>query len=66
MARYAKAEPDVSSVVLACTRAEARALSWLMRERVLARTPDAKRAVIEVSRNLDGRAADTPQLAEAR
>ena len=33
-----KAEPDASTVVLARTRAEARALSWLMRERVLTQT----------------------------
>ena len=37
--RHVRAEPDASTVVLARTRAEARALSWLMRERVLARTP---------------------------
>ena len=34
-ARLVKAEPEKSAVVLARTKAEARALSWLMRERVL-------------------------------
>ena len=57
------AEPEKSAVVLARTRAEARALSWLMRERVLARTPDAKRAVIEVSRDLDGRVTEPLEIA---
>ena len=50
-------------MVLARTRAEARALSWLMRERVLAHTPDAKRAVIEVSRDLDGRVTEPLEIA---
>ena len=62
-ARHAQAEPEKSAVVLARTRAEARALSWLMRERVLARTPDAKRAVIEVSRDLDGRVTEPLEIA---
>ena len=62
-ARHVGAEPEKSAVVLARTRAEARALSWLMRERVLARTPDAKRAVIEVSRNLDGRVTEPLEIA---
>ena len=62
-ARQTKAEPEKSAVVLARTRAEARALSWLMRERVLARTPDAKRAVIEVSRDLDGRVTEPLEIA---
>ena len=62
-ARHMGAEPEKSAVVLARTRAEARALSWLMRERVLARTPDAKRAVIEVSRDLDGRVTEPLELA---
>ena len=62
-ARHAQTEPDKSAVVLARTRAEARALSWLMRERVLARTPDAKRAVIEVSRDLDGRVTEPLEIA---
>ena len=35
----AGASPDTSTVVLARTRAETRALSWLMRQRVLAQTP---------------------------
>ena len=61
--RHVTAEPDSSAVVLARTRAEARALSWLMRERVLARTPDAKRAVIEVSRDLDGRLTEPLEIA---
>ena len=33
--RHVRAEPDRSTIVLARTRAEARALSYLMRERVL-------------------------------
>ena len=61
--RHVKADPDSSTVVLARTRAEARALSWLMRQRVLARTPDAKRAVIEVSRDLDGRKTEPLEIA---
>ena len=61
--RHVSAEPDASTVVLARTRAEARALSWLMRERVLAHTPDAKRAVIEVSRDLDGRVTEPLEIA---
>ena len=61
--RHVKAEPDASTVVLARTRAEARALSWLMRQRVLAQTPEAKRAVIEVSRDLDGRATEPLEIA---
>ena len=52
--RHVRAQPDTSTVVLARTKAEGRALSWLMRQRVLAQTPDAKRAVIEVSQDLDG------------
>ena len=62
-AQHVGAEPEKSAVVLARTRAEARSLSWLMRERVLARTPDAKRAVIEVSRDLDGRVTEPLEIA---
>ena len=62
-ARHMGVEPDKSAVVLARTRAEARALSWLMRERVLAGTPDAKRTVIEVSRDLDGRLTEPLEIA---
>ena len=62
-ARHVKAEPDSSTVVLARTKAEARALSWLMREEVLARTPEAKRAVVEVSRDLDGRVTQPIEIA---
>ena len=61
--RHVTAEPDSSAVVLARTRAEARALSWLMRERTLSKTPDAKRAVIEVSRDLDGRLTEPLEIA---
>ena len=61
--RHVKAEPEASTVVLARTRAEARALSWLMRQRVLAQTPEAKRAVIEVSRDLDGRVTEPLEIA---
>ncbi len=60
---HVRREPESSSVVLARTRAEARALSWLMRERVLARTPGAKRAIIEVSRDLDGRVTEPLEIA---
>ena len=62
-ARLVKAEPDTSAVVLARTRAETRALSWLMRERVLAGKTDAERAVIEVSRDLDGRKTEPLEIA---
>ena len=61
--RHVKAEPDSSTVVLARTRAEARALSWLMRERVLGARTDIKRAVIEVSRDLDGRVTEPLEIA---
>ena len=61
--RHVRAEPDAATVVLARTRAEARALSWLMRQRVLAQTPEAKRAVIEVSRDLDGRLTEPLEIA---
>ena len=62
-ARHERAEPDTSTVVLARTRAEARALSWLMRERVLGGKHDIKRAVIEVSRDLDGRVTEPLEIA---
>ena len=42
--RYQRANPDKSSVVLARTRAEVRALSYLMRERRFAALPDGERA----------------------
>ena len=61
--RHVRTQPDTSTVVLAQTKAEGRALSWLMRQRVLARTPDAKRAVIEVSRDLDGRVTEPLEIA---
>ena len=61
--RHVRTQPDKSTVVLARTRAETRALSWLMRERVLSQTPDAKRAVIEVSRDLDGRLTEPLEIA---
>ena len=41
--RYQREHPDKSSVVLACTRAEVRALSHLMRERRFAALPDGER-----------------------
>ena len=62
-ARHVKAEPEASTVVLARTKAETRALSWLMRERVLGEHDDIKRAVIEVSRNLDGRVTEPLEIA---
>ena len=61
--RHVRAQPDASTVVLARTNAEGRALSWLMRQRVLAQTPDAKRAVIEVSRDLDGKVTEPLEIA---
>ncbi|MDE0408412.1 MAG: relaxase domain-containing protein, partial [Alphaproteobacteria bacterium] len=61
--RHLNADPGSSTVVLARTRAEARALSWLMRQRVLAQTPEAKHAVIEVSRDLDGRVTEPLEIA---
>ena len=62
-ARHSRAEPDKSIVVLARTRAETRALSWLMRERALGGGTDIKRAVIEVSRDLDGRVTEPLEIA---
>ena len=61
--RQVRAQPGTSTVVLARTKAEGRALSWLMRQRILAQTPDAKRAVIEVSRDLDGRLTEPLEIA---
>ena len=61
--RHVRARPETSTVVLARTKAEGRALSWLMRQRALAQTPDAKRAVIEVSRDLDGRVTEPLEVA---
>ena len=61
--RHVRAQPGTSTVVLARTKAEGRALSWLMRQRVLAQTPAAKRAVIEVSRDLDGRVTEPLEIA---
>ena len=61
--RHVRAEPDTSTVVLARTKAEGRALSWLVRERVLAGKTDIKRAVIEVSRDLDGRVTEPLEIA---
>ena len=61
--RHVRARPGTSTVVLARTKAEGRALSWLMRERMLAQTPDAKRAVIQVSRDLDGRLTEPLEIA---
>ena len=61
--RHVRTRPGTSTVVLARTKAEGRALSWLMRQRVLSKTPDAKRAVIEVSRDLDGRLTEPLEIA---
>ena len=61
--RHVRTEPDKSTVVLARTRAEARALSWLMRQRVLGARTDIKRTVIEVSRDLDGRVTEPLEIA---
>ena len=62
-ARHVKAEPEASTVVLARTKAETRALSWLMREKVIGGRDDIKRAVIEVSRDLDGRVTEPLEIA---
>ena len=62
-ARLVKAEPEKSAAVLARTKAEARALSWLMRERVLGTRAGIKRAMIEVSRDLDGRVTEPLEIA---
>ena len=62
-ARHVKAETNASTLVLARTKAETRALSWLMRERVIGGRTDIKRAVIEVSRDLDGRVTEPLEIA---
>ena len=57
-------DPGKSSIVLARTRAETRALSHLMRERHLAGKTDTERVVVEVSRNVeDGRIVDPLEIA---
>ena len=61
--RHVRTQPGTTTVVLARTKAEGRALSWLMRQRVLGKTPDAKRAAIEVSRDLDGRVTEPLEIA---
>ena len=67
--RYQRANPGKSSVVLARTRAEARALSHLMRERRFAALPDAERTdtdrvTVIVSRGTeDDRAASPLEIA---
>ena len=67
---YQRANPDKSSVVLARTRAEARALSHLMRERRFAALPDRKQAdgdradadrvTVMVSRGMEDERATSP------
>ena len=67
--RYQRANPDKSSVVLARTRAEVRALSHLMRERRFASLPDGERAdtdrvTVIVSRGTeDDRATSSLEIA---
>ena len=67
--RYQRANPDKSSIVLARTRAEVRALSHLMRERRFAALPDAERAdadrvTVTVSRGTeDDRTASPLEIA---
>ena len=67
--RYQRANPDKSSVVLARTRAEVRALSHLMRERRFAALPDGERAdadrvTVTVSRGTeDDRTASPLEIA---
>ena len=66
--RYQRANPGKSSVVLARTRAEARALSHLMRERRFAALPDAERTnradtdrvTVIVSRSTEDERATSP------
>ena len=68
--RYQRANPDKSSVVLARTRAEVRALSHLMRERHFAALPDGERAdmdrahtdrvTVTVSRGTEDERATSP------
>ena len=63
--RYQRANPGKSSVVLARTRAEVRALSHLMRERRFASSPDGERADTErvtviVSRGTEDDRATSP------
>ena len=68
--RYQRANPDKSSVVLARTRAEAWALSHLMRERRFAALPDAERTdtnradtdrvTVMVSRSTEDERATSP------
>ena len=63
--RYQRANPDKSSVVLARTRAEVRALSHLMRERRFAAPPDGERAdtdgvTIIVSRGAEDERTTSP------
>ena len=61
--QHVRAEPAASTVVLARTKAETRALSWLMREKVIGGRTDIKRVVIEVSRDLDGRVTEPLEIA---
>ena len=63
--RYQRANPGKSSVVLARTRAEMRALSHLMRERRFAALPDGERAdtdrvTVIVSRGTEDEQATSP------
>ena len=63
--RYQRANPDKSSVVLARTRAEVRALSHLMRERRFAALPDGERpdtdrVTVIVSRGTEDDRATSP------
>ena len=63
--RYQRVNPDKSSVVLARTRAEARALSNLMRERRFAALPDREQAdtdrvTVMVSRGTEDERAASP------
>ena len=63
--RYQRANPDKSSVVLARTRAEVRALSHLMRERRFAALPDGElpdtdRVTVIVSRGTEDERTTSP------
>ena len=63
--RYQRANPGKSSVVLARTRAEVRALSHLMRERLFASLPDGERAdtdrvTVIVSRGMEDERTTSP------
>ena len=58
--RYRRENPDRSTMVLARTHAEVGALSFMMRERMLAGREDGERAVVRVARGKLGDRRATP------